>query len=103
MFGRAAYQTPWILTDVDRLFYNGIACVKSRDDIAHDIIKYAKSHERKDRTTKALIRHIMGLYAGEKGARTWRRTLSEQSAKGLMPSDVIAAALNARNRSEMAA
>ena len=45
----------------------------------------------------------MGLYAGEKGARTWRRTLSEQSAKGLMPSDVIAAALNARNRSEMAA
>ena len=42
-----------------------------------------------DRSTKALIRHIMGLYAAQPGARLWRRTLSENLSSGLPPSEII--------------
>lgn len=96
MFGRAAYHTPWILTDVDHKVYGESPLALSRDDIAERLIAYAADQQQHDKSTKALIRHIMGLYSGLPGARLWRRTLSEQSAKRLAPSDVISAALDTR-------
>ncbi len=103
MLGRAAYHDPWILTHIDSLVHGEPVFVKTREDIALELIAYAKAREGRDRTVKALIRHIMGLYAGRPGARLWRRTLSEQSAKGLRPSGVISAALNTRRDFESAA
>lgn len=96
MFGRAAYHNPWMLTEVDARVFGDPGLVLTRDDVAERLIAYAAEFETQDRSVKALIRHIMGLYAGEPGARLWRRTLSEQSAKGLKPSEVIAAALETR-------
>lgn len=96
MFGRAAYHSPWILTGVDENIFGGPACQTSRDDIARVLIDYAREQETTDRSVKALVRHIMGLYTGEPGARLWRRTLSETSAKGLLPSEIIETALTTR-------
>ena len=96
MFGRAAYHSPWILTEVDSTVFGDEAYDVSRDDVARSLIEYARTHESEDRSVKALIRHIMGLYAGEPGARLWRRTLSEETAKGGLPSDIIKAALETR-------
>ncbi len=97
MLGRAAYHTPWILTGVDSRVYGQSPFMKSRDDVALELVTYAASREKTDRSTKALLRHIMGLYAGEPGARVWRRALSENMAKGLLPSQVILAGLETRN------
>lgn len=96
MFGRAAYHDPWMLTEVDETVYGEKTFASSRDDIARRLIRYAQDREGADRTVKALTRHIMGLYAGQPGARLWRRTMSEQSAKGLAPSEIIKAALATR-------
>ncbi len=95
MFGRAAYNTPWILTEVDARWFGGAVFQPSRFEIAERLIGYAESQEDSDRTTKALIRHVMGLFAGEPGARLWRRTLSENLSKKLPPSQILGEGLSA--------
>ncbi len=95
MLGRAAYHDPWILTQIDEVFYGGDKFTKTRSDIIQDLIGYAQSCQDTDRTTKALIRHIMGLFAGQAGARLWRRSLSEGLISKASPSDIIATAYDA--------
>ncbi|GGX60359.1 tRNA-dihydrouridine(20/20a) synthase [Litorimonas cladophorae] len=95
MFGRAAYNTPWILTEVDSHWFAADSFQPSRLEIAERLIGYAESQEGSDRSTKALIRHVMGLFAGEPGARLWRRTLSENLSKKLPPSEILREGLSA--------
>ena len=98
MFGRAAYHSPWILTEIDRLFYGAPVFSASRKDIIDKVIDYVSRIQDTDRSAKAIIRHIMGLYAGQAGARHWRRTLSEGLAARKAPSDIIqSAALTMRD------
>ncbi|MBL4870728.1 MAG: tRNA dihydrouridine(20/20a) synthase DusA [Robiginitomaculum sp.] len=88
MFGRAAYHNPWILSRVDGEIYGEKPQTISRDEIVMNLIDYAKTMEIKHPSTKALVRHVMGLYHGETGARIWRRALSEADAS-LPPSQKI--------------
>jgi len=94
MFGRAAYHTPWLLTGVDEQIYGEEPCAMTRDEIVIRIIDYAKIMEQKYSSTKAITRHIMGLYHGQIGARVWRRSLSDAD-KNLLPSQKIERALGA--------
>lgn len=103
MLGRAAYQDPWILTEVDSEFYGSSTPVPTRDAVVDALIAYTRSIESQDRSTKAIIRHIMGLYAGLPGARLWRRTLSETGATGVLPSQIIETAALAMRQFQNAA
>jgi len=103
MLGRAAYNDPWILTDIDHTVFGGAQFAQTREDIIEDVIGYTQSVEAKDRSAKAIIRHIMGLYAGQSGARLWRRTLSETITKAERPSDAIMAARKAMAEFRLAA
>jgi len=103
MFGRAAYNTPWILTDVDKTWFGGEAFEPSRLDVAGRLIGYAKNRQEIDRSTKALIRHVMGLFAGQPGARLWRRTLSEGLGQKRLPSDILAEAVDVMQNLKRAA
>lgn len=89
MWGRAAYHNPWILSEVDSRVYGDPAPKFDRSDIVERLVIYLQSVETKDRSAKALLRHVMGLYSGQVGARLWRRTLSEGAASGLKPSEVL--------------
>jgi len=42
-----------------------------------------------------MTRHMLGLFAGQPGARQWRRILSEQGVKKGAGLDVVHAALGA--------
>jgi len=103
MFGRAAYNTPWILTEIDQAFFGGNVFEPSRMEIAERLVGYTKNIEKTDRSTKSLIRHVMGLFAGEPGARLWRRTLSEGLGKKLPPSDVLRSGITAMQQLRAAA
>ena len=94
MLGRAAYHNPWILRDVDTVFYGGAEASFTREAVIEDLIGYAARIEGADRSAKALIRHVMGIYAGQPGARVWRRTLSEGIPSGQPPSEIITKALS---------
>ena len=93
MIGRAAYNNPWILTEVDPAFGEPSAAT-DREAVAEDMVAYLENVQKEDRTAKALIRHMMGLYAGQAGARLWRRNLSEGLVSKQSPSTILATALN---------
>jgi len=97
MYGRAAYHNPWILSQGDEMFFGAAPNTKTREDIVHELISYARQVQDTDPTVKALSRHIMGLFHGEKGARLWRRSLSEGD-RSLSPARRISAAFDALRR-----
>ncbi len=103
MLGRAAYHDPWILTKIDTVFFGNVIVSETREDIIEDLIKYTERVQDEDRSTKALIRHIMGLYTARPGARLWRRTLSEGLSSGAKPSEIIQGAALAMIRLKAAA
>ncbi len=99
MLGRAAYHNPWILSRVDEVFYGASPNLITRSEVVKELIAYAQSVEETDPTVKALTRHIMGLFHGEKGARLWRRSLSEADSS-LTPSARIETAFKALVRAK---
>ena len=79
MLGRAAYQTPAILADVDRRFFSG----ESRDvNAAVDAyVEYIGARLEEGVPLNAMSKHMLGLFHGLPGARQFRRHLSENATK----------------------
>jgi tRNA-dihydrouridine synthase A len=86
MLGRAAYQTPYILAEVDRRFFDPGAKVPARREAIEGIYAYVERHLASGGRLNNVVRHVLGLYHGEPRARLFRRHLSEhapRSAAGL--------------------
>jgi len=79
MIGRAAYQTPWILADVDRRFYGETAAPADPWEVAEAMVDYAGARMAEGVPLKSITRHMLGLFQGRAGARAWRRHLSENA------------------------
>ncbi len=81
MIGRAAYHTPAdILLDADRVIF-GEMHSKTAHDVAREMLPYIESHLAKGGRVHNITRHMLGLFTGRPGARTWRRVLSEGASK----------------------
>lgn len=93
MLGRAAYGDPYILSRVDTEIFNEHVAPPSRDDVVRAMSAYVKDHFRKGVRPFSIARHMLGLYHGVKGARAWRRFLSENAPA--MRDDVLDRALDA--------
>ncbi len=78
MIGRAAYQTPWMLADVDRRLFNDPSGMPDRWAVADVMVEYAARRAEEGVPLKSITRHMMGLFHGLPGARAWRRMLGEQ-------------------------
>lgn len=104
MYGRAAYHTPWTLSQIDSVVYGDTAPDFTREGVAMDMIAVAKEMEARGLRTRALTRHMNGLFSGTPGARLWRRSLSEYAAGGALPaSEVLARSLDALRAKQNAA
>ncbi|XDD52053.1 tRNA dihydrouridine(20/20a) synthase DusA [Leptospira sp. WS92.C1] len=80
MIGRAAYETPYLFSEVDSLFYDENAAPINRREILIRMQEYIDKvivEENKSKPHYAL-RHMLGLFHGEKGARSFRRILTER-------------------------
>ena len=77
MIGRAAYQTPWLLAELERAFGDPDAAPASRHAVVQSMLPYIETHLADDGRLHQVTRHMLGLFAGCPGARRWRRTLSE--------------------------
>ena len=80
MLGRAAYQSPWILAECQRQFFENPA-VTNREDIVEAMSKYLERQVAKGTAVKHVSRHLLGLFQGLPGAKAWRRYLSENAFK----------------------
>lgn len=87
MIGREVYSNPYILADVDKLFYQDDSPVPSREEIVHAMLPYVEAQMASGARAWNIARHMLGLFQGQPGGRIWRRYLSQhgtgQSKNGL--------------------
>jgi tRNA-dihydrouridine synthase A len=81
MLGRAAYQTPYSLADVDRRLFGDDRAPLTRADAIAAIIPHVERHLAAGGRLNNVVRHILGLYHGQPRARAFRRHLSENAVK----------------------
>lgn len=94
MLGRAAYQSPGLLGQVDaRLFGAGETVAPA--DAVRAYEPYIAARLAEGAILHSMTRHMLGLFSGQPGARQWRRILSEQAVKKGAGLEVLYAALAA--------
>lgn len=81
MIGREAYQNPYMLAEVDQQIYNEDKTVISREQVMEKLHDYCKLSLDEGNQLKWITRHILGLYQGKRGAKVFRRYLSENAYK----------------------
>ncbi len=94
MMGRAAYQTPWVLAEVDRRLFGANHAAASRFEIVEAFMPYLARELANGVPLNVMTMHILGLFNGLPGARAFRRHLSENAIKRGAGLDVVRAALD---------
>ena len=79
MLGREAYQNPSVLIDADELYFGKPANTESAKDAVRALYPYIESLLAKGAPLHYVSRHILGLFNGQRGARLFRRYLSERA------------------------
>jgi len=77
MLGRAAYHEPYLLAAVDHELFADAAAPPSRAQIVAAMSAYLQRQAAAGVPPRAILRHLLGLFHGEHGARNWRRLLSD--------------------------
>jgi len=94
MLGRAAYHTPAILGDVDKRLFGAGEAVDAVEAVRR-YRPYVAAQLARGTHLAAMTRHMLGLFHGAPGARTWRRILTVEGVKPGAGLEVIDAALAA--------
>lgn len=76
MLGREAYERPWSLVGLHRQLC-GPGGVDTREEALLALAAYAGRERARGTRLWSIARHVLGLYAGQPGARAFRRALSE--------------------------
>jgi tRNA-dihydrouridine synthase A len=79
MIGREAYQNPYVLAHLHQLTHPG-AHLPERSEVLARYARYVEERVAEGHRAQSMVRHVLGLYAGQPGARSWRRFLSECTA-----------------------
>ena len=78
MIGRAAYENPFLFACFDQQFYGAPGPAPTRREVLDAMIPYIERWRRDaDVYPNRIIRHMLGLFAHQRGARAWKRYLSE--------------------------
>jgi tRNA-dihydrouridine synthase A len=81
MIGREAYQNPYFLAGVDQQFYGCSDAIPTRLEIIERMLPYIESQLSQGATVWHIVRHMLGLFQSQPGARAFRRHLSENHSK----------------------
>lgn len=79
MLGRAAYQNPAMLAEVDRRFF--AAAPRNLNDAIRQYTDYIAERLPEGVPLNAMTKHMLGLFQGRRGARLFRRHLSENAIR----------------------
>ena len=81
MMGRAAYQEPWRLLQVDPLIYGTAAPFTSAKEAIAAFYPYVERELARGTRLHSITRHILGLFHGVPGARAFRRHIAINAVK----------------------
>jgi tRNA-dihydrouridine synthase A len=107
MMGRAAYHTPEVLLGVDPLLFREEAPFVDAHAALEAYLPYVRFELARGVPLGAITRHLLGLFAGRPGARSYRRILATEAVKAGADVRVIVRAVaeidGARGREALAA
>lgn len=93
MVGREAYQNPLLLAEIDAQIFgidkpsiDGISAIKA-------LYPYIEQQLTQGAQLNHIMRHTLGIFNGRKGAKQWRRYLSENAHKKGAGIEVVEQAL----------
>ena len=81
MLGRAAYQDPWRLLDVDPVLFGEAAACATMKDVFEAMSPYIERQLAQGARLHSMTRHFVGAFHGVPGARAFRRHLAEKGVK----------------------
>ena len=94
MIGRQAYHQPYLLAELEHHF-NAAWERPSREEVVERMLPYVDRQVADGTSLNSVTRHMLGLFAGQPGARAWRRYISEHAHRDGAGSEVLINALNA--------
>ena len=81
MLGRAAYQEPWRLLNVDPELFDEAAPYATMKDVFEAMLTYIEDQLAQGTRLHSITRHFVGAFHGVPGARAFRRHLAENGVK----------------------
>jgi len=94
MMGRSVYDQPYLLAEVDRLYYRSDTVPNTREVAVKKMYPYIEDQLQKGGKLIQVTRHMQGLFHGLPGGRMWRRYLSENAFKETAGVEVVEHALS---------
>jgi tRNA-dihydrouridine synthase A len=92
MLGRAAYQTPALLVEADRLIY-GERGQPNPIDVVSEFMPQIEAWIAEGRRLGPLVRPMLGFFHGAPGARRWRQILTVEGSRPGAGVEVVERAL----------
>jgi len=89
MLGRAAYQEPWRLLEVDPKLFGEAAPYATMKDVFEAMFPYIEDQLAQGAKLHSMTRHFVGAFHGVPGARAFRRHLAEKGVKPGAGVDVL--------------
>jgi tRNA-dihydrouridine synthase A len=96
MVGRQAYHEPWQMAGWDEAFFGQAGPASSREQVEAAWLRYVAAQVSTGRPWTQSMRHALGLWNGQAGARRWRQVWSDHQYKALPPAEVAEIARQAR-------
>lgn len=93
MVGREAYQNPMLLAEIDQQVFAVDRAVIDPIDAIQQLFPYIEQELSAGAQLNHIMRHTLGIFNGQKGAKQWRRHLSENAHKKDAGIDVVETAL----------
>ncbi|ELX7504284.1 tRNA dihydrouridine(20/20a) synthase DusA [Vibrio fluvialis] len=93
MIGREAYQSPYLLAEVDQQIFGLDTPVKKRSQVVQEMYPYIEQQLALGSYLGHITRHMLGLFQNMPGARQWRRHISENAHKAGAGIEVVEQAL----------
>jgi tRNA-dihydrouridine synthase A len=98
MLGRHAYHEPWAMAAWDDRFFDQPGPATSREQVEDGWLGYLERLHRDGTPWSHAMRHALGLWNGQPGARRWRQVWSDHRMKLMAPREVAAQAREALAR-----
>jgi tRNA-dihydrouridine synthase A len=93
MLGRAAYQEPWRLIDVDAEIFGEAVPRQSMKEVFAAMMPYIARELESGTRLHAITRHFVGAFHGVPGARAFRRHLADHGVRAGAGLDVLVDAI----------
>ena len=77
MLGRAAYDNPFMLSEIDSEIYSNAKTDISRKDLLSEYLDYVHFMTEKGYDPKIMLKHVFGLKKGERDAKRFRVKVTE--------------------------